>query len=156
MQCPPFIFFRIQNWHCIEQVWLDIPYEGLHTHVPSYRFGQDIQLVDKQLPSALANLSTRMSKTHLLNTVKLTRVIEVFKLLMQAIILFVVRPNMAITLPLVWVCMYFIQRVYLRTSRQLRFIDIESNSGLYTSFFQTVSMSWQCLFSHTKAYSWAD
>lgn len=35
--------------------------------MPSYRFGQDSQLVDKQLPSALANLSTRMSKTHLLN-----------------------------------------------------------------------------------------
>ncbi|KAF3400200.1 Multidrug resistance-associated protein 1 [Penicillium rolfsii] len=85
------------------------------------RFAQDIQLVDKQLPPAFANLSN-----------------QIFKLIMHGVILFVVEPIMALTLPFCTVCVYFIQRVYLRTSRQLRFIELESKSHLYASFIDTV------------------
>lgn len=57
---------------------------------------------------------------------------------MQAIVLFMVQPVMASTLPCCAVCIYFIQRIYLRTSRQLRFIDLESRSELYTNIVETV------------------
>lgn len=58
---------------------------------------------------------------------------------MQIIVIFLAQPTIAMTLPLCTICVYFIQRVYLRTSRQLRFIDLESRAKLYTSFLETVS-----------------
>ena len=61
---------------------------------------------------------------------------------MQAAILFVVNPMVAVTLPLCMSIVYFVQRVYLRTSRQLRFLEIESKSALYSNF---VEMVWALL-----------
>ncbi|KAE8142964.1 P-loop containing nucleoside triphosphate hydrolase protein [Aspergillus pseudotamarii] len=85
------------------------------------RFAEDIQLVDRQLPNAFQVLGT-----------------QVFKLLVQAAILFVVNPTMAVTLPICLAVVYFVQRVYLRTSRQLRFLEIESKSALYSNFVEMV------------------
>ncbi|KAB8259252.1 P-loop containing nucleoside triphosphate hydrolase protein [Aspergillus pseudonomiae] len=85
------------------------------------RFGEDIQLVDRQLPNAFQVLGT-----------------QVFKLLVQATILFIVNPMMAVTLPFCIIIVYFVQRVYLRTSRQLRFLEIESKSALYSNFVEMV------------------
>ncbi|KAJ5409271.1 uncharacterized protein N7487_003630 [Penicillium crustosum] len=86
------------------------------------RFGQDINVVDKQLPSTLANLYT-----------------QIFKLAMQLILLLKIRPVMAVTLPICAMCVYFIQRIYLRTSRQLRFLELESRSSVFTNFLDTAS-----------------
>uniref|UniRef100_A0A093V2I6 Multidrug resistance-associated protein 1 n=1 Tax=Talaromyces marneffei PM1 TaxID=1077442 RepID=A0A093V2I6_TALMA len=85
-------------------------------------FGQDINLVDKQLPPALANLNN-----------------QIFKLLMQLVLLLSVQPIMVVTVPSCFMSVYFIQKIYLRTSRQLRFLDLESRSQLYTSFLDTTS-----------------
>ncbi|KAE8423949.1 P-loop containing nucleoside triphosphate hydrolase protein [Aspergillus pseudocaelatus] len=85
------------------------------------RFGEDIQLVDRQLPNAFQALGT-----------------QGFKLLMQAATLFVVNPVMAVTLPFCMIVVYFVQRVYLRTSRQLRFLEIESRSALYSNFVEMI------------------
>jgi ATP-binding cassette subfamily C (CFTR/MRP) protein 1 len=46
----------------------------------------------------------------------------------------VAAPFAAISFPVVGVTVYFIQRFYLRTSRQLRFLDLEAKSPLYTQF----------------------
>ncbi|KAE8342743.1 hypothetical protein BDV24DRAFT_173704 [Aspergillus arachidicola] len=114
----------------------------LHSRLLSkiLKFGQDIQLVDKQLPAAFANLSN-----------------QIFKLLMQAIVLFTVQPVMASTLPFCAICIYFIQRIYLRTSRQLRFIDLESRSELYTNIVETVegvdtirAFGWESRFEYSN------
>ncbi|GLA61413.1 hypothetical protein AtubIFM54640_001932 [Aspergillus tubingensis] len=86
------------------------------------RFSQDIALVDKQLPSALANLST-----------------QIFKLLMQVALIVYVQPVMLATIPPCYILVYLIQKVYLRTSRQLRFLDLESRSRLNTNFLDTTS-----------------
>ncbi|KAH7400242.1 P-loop containing nucleoside triphosphate hydrolase protein [Cadophora sp. MPI-SDFR-AT-0126] len=85
------------------------------------RFGQDIQLVDNQLPSALQSIF-----------------VQVFKLAMQAILLFSVQKVMLLTLPFCSAIVYVVQRVYLSTSRQLRFIELESRSAVYSSFLETV------------------
>ncbi|KAJ5753779.1 uncharacterized protein N7511_007932 [Penicillium nucicola] len=77
------------------------------------RFGQDINLVDKQLPPTLANLNT--------------------------LLLLKVRPMMTLTVPVCAICVYFIQRIYLRTSRQLRFLELESKSSLFTNFLDTAN-----------------
>ncbi|KOS44277.1 hypothetical protein ACN38_g4800 [Penicillium nordicum] len=86
------------------------------------RFGQDINLVDKQLPPTLANLNT-----------------QIFKLLMQLVLLLKIRPMMSLTVPVCAICVYFIQRIYLRTSRQLRFLELESKSSLFTNFIDTAN-----------------
>ncbi|KAJ5207697.1 hypothetical protein N7449_002076 [Penicillium cf. viridicatum] len=86
------------------------------------RFGQDINVVDKQLPPTLANFNT-----------------QIFKLAMQLILLLKIRPVMAVTVPVCAICVYFIQRIYLRTSRQLRFLELESRSSVFTNFLDTAS-----------------
>jgi ATP-binding cassette, subfamily C (CFTR/MRP), member 1 len=45
----------------------------------------------------------------------------------------------AIAFPIVIVALYFIQRYYLRTSRQLRFMDIEAKAPLYSLFAECLS-----------------
>ncbi|PVH81323.1 P-loop containing nucleoside triphosphate hydrolase protein [Cadophora sp. DSE1049] len=85
------------------------------------RFGQDIQLVDNQLPSALQSIF-----------------VQIFKLAMQAVLLFSVQKVMILTLPFCSAIVYVVQRVYLCTSRQLRFIELESRSAVYSSFLETV------------------
>jgi ATP-binding cassette subfamily C (CFTR/MRP) protein 1 len=43
---------------------------------------------------------------------------------------------MAITIPFVLVAIYFIQAVYLRTSRQIRFMDLEAKAPIYSHFIE--------------------
>lgn len=47
-------------------------------------------------------------------------------------------PFIAFTAPLFIAAMYFIQRIYLRTSRQLRFLDIETRTPVYSHFLETI------------------
>jgi len=63
---------------------------------------------------------------------------EIFKLTMQLILLLKVRLVMSVTLPVCATCVYFIQRIYLRTSRQLRFLDLENRALAFTNFLDTV------------------
>ncbi|PTB62192.1 P-loop containing nucleoside triphosphate hydrolase protein [Trichoderma citrinoviride] len=85
------------------------------------RFSQDIQLVDRQLPPAILSISN-----------------QVFKILVQTALLFAAQKLMAVSLPVCIVTVYFIQKVYLQTSRQLRLLELESQSAVYSSFLESV------------------
>ncbi|KAJ3575139.1 hypothetical protein NPX13_g4135 [Xylaria arbuscula] len=85
------------------------------------RFTQDIQLTDKQLPSAFATLVTQVSK-----------------LLMQVILLCIAGKWLVVSLPACIAVVYVIQKVYLRTSRQLRLLELEARAGVFSSFLETV------------------
>ncbi|KAH7255182.1 P-loop containing nucleoside triphosphate hydrolase protein [Fusarium redolens] len=85
------------------------------------RFSEDMQLVDKSLPPAILSLSN-----------------QVFKLLVQATLLFSAQKLLAATLPICVLVVYVVQRVYLRTSRQLRLLQLESQSAVYSSFLESV------------------
>jgi len=57
---------------------------------------------------------------------------------------------MAATLPFTICTVYFLQRFYLMTSRQLRYLDLEARSPLYTQFLESLeglstirAMGWQ-------------
>lgn len=99
-------------------------FSATDTGVVLNRFSQDMNLIDRQLPPAVLAL---------LN--------QIFKLLVQAALLFSAQRLLTWTLPLCIVPVYFVQRIYLRTSRQLRLLDLESQSGLYSSFLETVCLS---------------
>ncbi|SCO78296.1 related to multidrug resistance protein [Fusarium oxysporum] len=84
-------------------------------------FSEDMQLVDKSLPPAILSLSN-----------------QVFKLLVQATLLFSAQKLLTATLPICVLVVYVVQRVYLRTSRQLRLLQLESQSAVYSSFLESI------------------
>ncbi|KAH0342407.1 P-loop containing nucleoside triphosphate hydrolase protein, partial [Aureobasidium melanogenum] len=96
------------------------------------RFGQDIQVIDRDLPSALAALCTQM-----------------FKLLMQCSLLLASQRLLLFALPIYCFLVYIIQKVYLRAASQLRYLDLESRSAVYSSFLETV----EGLFT-IRAFGW--
>ncbi|KAF5228301.1 hypothetical protein FAUST_11176 [Fusarium austroamericanum] len=85
------------------------------------RFNQDMQLVDYSLPLAVVN-------TFLFACI----------CLVQAAVISATANYMAAAIPFCLSVIYFIQRFYLRTSRQLRLLDIEAKAPLYTNFKETI------------------
>lgn len=76
-------------------------------------FSQDMTLIDSELPLALANF-TAMS---------------VDSLGMAAVIA-VASPYVAVSYPVLFLMLYAVQKFYLRTSRQMRLLDLEAKSPL--------------------------
>ncbi|KAF5658143.1 ABC integral membrane type 1 [Fusarium denticulatum] len=85
------------------------------------RFNQDMQLTDYTLPLAVVN-------TFLFASI----------CLVQAAVISATANYMAAAIPFCLVVIYFIQRFYLRTSRQLRLLDIEAKAPLSTNFKETI------------------
>jgi ATP-binding cassette, subfamily C (CFTR/MRP), member 1 len=63
---------------------------------------------------------------------------------------------MALTIPFTLILVYWIQKFYLRTSRQMRLLDLESYSPLYQHFTETIegamtirAFGWQQYFNST-------
>lgn len=56
---------------------------------------------------------------------------------------------MALTCPALLICVYFLQKYYLRTSRQMRFLDLEFKSPLYTHFTEAIEG-----LSTIRAFGW--
>ncbi|KAF5267203.1 hypothetical protein FOXYS1_1935 [Fusarium oxysporum] len=84
-------------------------------------FSQDMTLIDGELPISLLNT-----------------VIQGFDVLTMAVVVAVGTPWLAIAYPLVFAIIYMLQMFYLRTSRQLRLLDLEAKSPLYAHFLDTI------------------
>ena len=85
------------------------------------RFSSDMMMLDRQLPFALFQVFQ-----------------SVFRLLSQGVLLCVVQPLITATLPFTFLVVYVIQKVYLATSRQLRFLDLEARALVNASFLETL------------------
>ncbi|KAH9885049.1 ABC multidrug transporter [Xylariomycetidae sp. FL2044] len=83
-------------------------------------FSQDLNLIDTELPMALLNV-----------------IFAIFQVIGQAAVIATSSPYLAISYPFLAGVLYVIQMFYLRTSRQLRLLDLESKSPLYTHFLDT-------------------
>ncbi|KAK4867830.1 hypothetical protein LT330_007489 [Penicillium expansum] len=81
------------------------------------RFSQDLQLIDMELPIAAINT-----------------VATFFLCLAQMALIGVSSKYAAISFPIVLGILFLIQKMYLRTSRQLRYLDIEAKAPLYSHF----------------------
>ena len=57
---------------------------------------------------------------------------------MQITLILLVQPRLLLTLPFCVVAVYIVQKVYLRTSRQLRLMDLESQAAVFSGFLETV------------------
>jgi ATP-binding cassette subfamily C (CFTR/MRP) protein 1 len=79
------------------------------------RFSQDFELIDGELPINMLNLA-----------------FSIFLCIGQAVLIASATFYVAIAYPFIAVVFYYIQKYYLRTSRRLRFMGLESKSPLYT------------------------
>ncbi|KAJ5752420.1 hypothetical protein N7520_009337 [Penicillium odoratum] len=84
-------------------------------------FSQDLNLIDTELPDA--TVSTLFSITQVIG---------------QMAVMVTSAPYLAITFPFLAILLYALQKFYLRTSRQLRLLDLEAKSPLYTHFLDVV------------------
>lgn len=57
----------------------------------------------------------------------------------QVIVILAVQKFVSATLPVCATIIYFVQKIYLRTSRQLRVLEIEAKASVYSTFVETVS-----------------
>ncbi|RDW82953.1 hypothetical protein BP5796_04444 [Coleophoma crateriformis] len=96
------------------------------------RFSQDFELIDGELPMAVMNLSANF-----------------FSTIGQAVLIATATYYIALCYPFIAAVFYFIQKYYLRTSRQLRFMDLEAKSPLYTQFVESLSG-----LSTIRAFGW--
>ncbi len=92
------------------------------TGVTLNRFSQDLQLVDMDLPISALNFFTAFVLC-----------------IAQIILIGISSVYAAISFPVWFVALYLIQKFYLRTSRQLRFLDLEAKSPLYSQFSEIIA-----------------
>jgi ATP-binding cassette subfamily C (CFTR/MRP) protein 1 len=64
--------------------------------------------------------------------------VEIFRFMAPGVLLFSAEKLMTGIIPFRVVTVFVIQRVSLQTSRQLRFMDLESKSPVYSQFLETV------------------
>ncbi|KPM36182.1 Multidrug resistance-associated protein 1 [Neonectria ditissima] len=98
------------------------------------RFSQDLQLIDMDLPiSALNTFAT-------------------FVLCIAQMALIAVGSYYtAVAFPFLFAALWVVQHTYLRTSRQLRFMDLEAKSPLYALFTESVTG-----LATLRAFGWRD
>lgn len=98
------------------------------------RFTQDMTLMDMQLPMTL-----------LLTIEKLGNSIA------QAVLTCVSSGYTAITIPFLAIALYFLQNIYLKTSRQIRILELEAKSPVFSHFTETLDGM------HTiRAFKWTE
>lgn len=86
------------------------------------RFNQDLMIIDTQLPLSMLNTTDSF-----------------FTSLMQIILITISVVYLLAVLPVLFLLLYLIQNFYLRTSKQLRHLDLESKASLHTKFLETCS-----------------
>ncbi|RAK73686.1 putative ATP-binding cassette transporter [Aspergillus fijiensis CBS 313.89] len=105
------------------------------------RFSQDMTLIESQLPVGL-----------------LVTVSNLFTAIAAAALIATGSTWMAITVPFLIAAVFVVQHYYLKTSRQLRLLDLESRSPLYSHYMDTMNglstiqaFGWQKRFSEKSS-----
>jgi ATP-binding cassette subfamily C (CFTR/MRP) protein 1 len=96
------------------------------------RFSQDMTMVDMLLPGSIFALILSLSMC-----------------LVELAFVCIGSQYMAVTVPITLVAVYCIQKFYLRTSRQMRLLDLECKSPLYKQFTETIEG-----ISTIRAFGW--
>ncbi|KAE8452406.1 hypothetical protein EG329_001107 [Mollisiaceae sp. DMI_Dod_QoI] len=86
------------------------------------RFSQDMTVLDAELPYSLIDLAFSLVIT-----------------VMSAALMCISAGYFAATVPPVILIVWVIQKYYLRTSRQMRLLDLEAKSPLYSHFIESLS-----------------
>ncbi|KHO01326.1 ABC transporter [Metarhizium album ARSEF 1941] len=97
------------------------------------RFSQDLQLIDSDLPQSLDET-----------------VMNFLGVVVSAVLVFTGSGYVAAAIPVCTALIFLIQMFYLRTSRQLRLLDIEAKAPLFSHFIETLG-GLTCI----RAYGWS-
>jgi ATP-binding cassette subfamily C (CFTR/MRP) protein 1 len=92
------------------------------TGITTNRFSQDLELIDMELPVALIRTAMMF-----------------FVLIAQLLVILTSAKYVGIAMPAIAIIIYFLQVYYLRTSRRLRILDIETKAYLGTQFLEMLS-----------------
>ncbi|RKK95508.1 hypothetical protein BFJ68_g14723 [Fusarium oxysporum] len=135
LQVTAVIWFAVLIWFVIVLVAAKSGIT-LHKRLLStvIRFSQDIGMVDNQLPLGLV-----------------VTLASFFGAIAKAGLLASSNSYIAATFPLLGAVYFYLQRGYLRTSRQLRLLDLEEKAPLYTQFLETLSG-----LATIRAFGWND
>ncbi|KAF4551451.1 ABC transporter-like protein 10 [Elsinoe fawcettii] len=98
------------------------------------RFSQDIMVIDTMLAMAFLNTTTQLCTS-----------------LAGTIILIVATPYIGAAVPFLLAMFWVIQSIYLRTSKQLRVLDLEAKAPLCSHFLETKSG-----LTSIKAFGWVE
>ncbi|KAJ5096778.1 hypothetical protein N7456_007499, partial [Penicillium angulare] len=104
------------------------------TGVVTNLFSQDMTLLDGELPQAFINTS-----------------ISIWMAIGSAAVVATSSAYILITYPFCFAVVYGVQRFYLRTSRQMRLLDLEAKSPLYTHFLDTIKGT-----ATLRAFDWTE
>ncbi|SMY26987.1 unnamed protein product [Zymoseptoria tritici ST99CH_1A5] len=85
------------------------------------KFSQDMSHVCNSLPTSLISTGNTLCET-----------------IASLVLISIGASYMGLTIPLVLVTIFFVQKAYLKTSRQLRYLDLERRSPLYSHFLETL------------------
>ncbi|KAJ5937598.1 ABC transporter integral membrane type 1 [Penicillium verhagenii] len=116
------------------------------------RFSEDMQLIDFALPTTALNFVEGKSpqNTQAQDPCSNFNYLALAQCVVSLIIICVVGKYITIALPFMLLVIWFLQHGYLRTSRQVRLLDIEAKALLFSQFQETVSgllviqsMQWQ-------------
>ncbi|KAG5953563.1 hypothetical protein E4U53_004782 [Claviceps sorghi] len=97
------------------------------------RFSQDLQLIDSDLPQSLDET-----------------VLNFLGVIVSAVLVFTGSGYVAAALPICIALVSVVQKFYLRTSRQLRLLDIEAKAPLFSHVIETLN-GLSCI----RAYGWS-
>jgi ABC-type multidrug transport system fused ATPase/permease subunit len=86
------------------------------------RFSQDLSVIDAELPVAGLILAN-----------------NIFMATIQTVFICISSSYFSVVLLFVLVVMYMLQNFYLRTSRQIRLMELEAKAPLYSNFLETLS-----------------
>lgn len=113
-------------------------YSEVDSGITLNRFSQELQLVDMDLP--VAALGTIIGKPVPFASVDSMLIISTALAftVAQFIVVAVSAKYMAAFLPVVIILLYIMQRFYLRTSRQMRLLDIEHRAPVYSHLEETM------------------
>lgn len=104
-----------------------------------HRFSEDMQLLDMDLPSNLVNYTSSEYVIHMNIRCCSQLFAAAISVLAKLVILAVFSQFLGIALPFIATVVYFLQRFYLQTSRQIRLLGIEAKAPLYTFFSESVA-----------------
>nr|RBQ93412.1 hypothetical protein FVER53263_06312 [Fusarium verticillioides] len=107
---------------------------SLYHNRPGVNHDTDIGMVDNHLPLGLV-----------------VTLASFFGAIAKAGLLASSNPYIAAAFPLIGAVYFYLQRGYLRTSRQLRLLDLEEKAPLYTQFLETLSG-----LATIRAFGWRD
>lgn len=96
------------------------------------RFSQDLELVDMMLPIYAVNF-----------------VMTLLLVVIDTVIICALGKYLGASIPLLGIVLYILQSYYLRTSRQVRLLDIEAKAPLYVHFLETTHG-----ISSIRAFGW--